>query len=300
MPRFPFCNLHLLRSGWRGTLPAFLCLKLHLPRPSFPFFFFLMSPILTRPLICDPELRHISRWSHTSSFWELCCQVGSTDPTASRWDWPPILKLSFTWYIHLSGEKKTKQKNSLQELEEKCNGSRKCSCSVGSGCVLPEHPPCTKDAQPHRMALTDPIIGPGGHIRPPTRHRLQAQFHTFWFSSWSGTIVPQGAPKGQELALTALLPGEKRHSKMVGMLGIRTRSWGLCGHQCCSEGAGGLGQRGAAQECCDNSRCLQWPFKPDWKLLRIARLTKKAVLGELWNGLCVFNVSQWLGWDSAV
>lgn len=300
MPRFPFCNLHLLRRGWRGTLPAFLCLKLHLPRPSFTFFFFFNVSHIDKAFnLWSRAAPHLKMKPHKQL-------LGAVLPGRKHGSHSIQVGLATNLevVIHLIHTfirgKKKQQKNSLQELEEKCNGSRKCSCSVGSGCVLPEHPPCTKDAQPHRMALTDPIIGPGGHIRPPTRHRLQAQFHTFWFSSWSGTIVPQGAPKGQELALTALLPREKRHSKMVGMLGIRTRSWGLCGHQCCSEGAGGLGQRGAAQECCDNSRCLQWPFKPDWKLLRIARLTKKAVLGELWNGLCVFNVSQWLGWDSAV
>lgn len=167
MPRFPYCNLHLLQSGWRGTLPAFLCLKPHLLRPSFPFFFFfLMSPSIDKAFNLWPRAAHLKMKPH-SNVWELSCRLGSMDPAASRWGWYTrwqFIISSFTWFIHLSGKRKSLQFLFLLCWHGICGA---WTSSLHQGCTAPQdgsHRHHRWSRRPHQAPHQAPNVSTISHI----------------------------------------------------------------------------------------------------------------------------------------
>lgn len=182
--------------------------------------------------------------------------------------------------MNLLGKKKATRSQKINVMERE-GGCTMFLLPAAWATWCPKHPSCTMDfAKPQCEAHSpmgqlspSPSIGPGGqiwHSLPGTG--CKHNFTDFGSPPRAGQTYPRVLER--KAGAGTRCPAPQRAA--AGQDGTRGRGrWGLCGHQHCEDVLGGQWQLGAAQGCCGGGGCLQWPFKPDWKMLCIARLTKK-------------------------
>lgn len=184
-----------------------------------------------------------------------------------------------------------------------CSGHGVCAPVWGHGVslsILPTPLHTTIPAQSLGKAHSpvgqpSPSPAPSQGPHPPPQALLQTQLNRFWFCSYAGMNKPQGAPKRPGIGCVG--PKSSCPAGTMELLDTGTalsRGWVSTG--AARRDQGGPGQLCATPGSCSTGASLQWPFKPDWKMLCTARLTKKQHFPSCGSGSgCLMSLNGWGG-----
>lgn len=152
-----------------------------------------------------------------------------------------------------------------------------------------------KSPQPWGQPSPSPAPSQGSH--PPQRHCCKNHQTDFGSAPTPGWANPRVLPKDLEFSVLGSGAAAELGSGLDSGTALSTGWVGTGAQRRDQEGTrGGLWQLCAAPGSCTTGASLQWPFKPDWKMLCTARLTKKRHFPSCGSSSgCLMSLNGWGG-----